>query len=133
MPATKKQRDLINDGAERIRHAVDNITWTPYGTEIIELATKEERIHRGSWGARCYSPSFSAAQSGRYFGVSPMVDFFCGKPTPSLKDCLHLRPSYVYAAKVWENYRDELNDALAGFDVAAFNELNYSSLVWVKQ
>jgi len=133
MPATKKQRELINDGAERIRHALDNRTWTAYGTELIEMATKEERIHRRSWGARDYPASFSAAQAGRYFGVSPIVDFYCGIPTPSLKDCLHLRPSYVSAAKLWENYRDELNDALAGFDVAAFYELDYVNLVEVKQ
>lgn len=133
MPATKKQKELINDGAERIRHALDNLTWTAYGTELIKLATNEERIHRSSWGARDYPASFSAAQAGRYFGVSPIVDFFCGKPTPSLKDSLHLRASYVYAAKLWENYRDELNNELAGFDVAAFNELDYVNLVEVKQ
>tara|TARA_R100000951_G_C2635721_1_gene179241 strand:- start:558 stop:959 length:402 start_codon:yes stop_codon:yes gene_type:complete len=133
MPATKKQRELINSAAEIIRHELDNRTWTAYGTALIDMATKEERIHRRSWGARDYPASFSAAQAGRYFGVSPIVDFFCGKPTPSLKDSLHLRPSYVYAAKLWENYRDELNDALVGFDVAAFNELDYVNLVEVKQ
>ena len=133
MPATKKQRELINSAAEIIRHELDNRTWTAYGTELIELATKEERIHRRSWGARDYPASFSAAQAGRYFGVSPIVDFFCGKPTPSLKDSLHLRPSYVYAATLWENYRDELNDALVGFDVVAFYELDYVNLVEVKK
>ena len=132
---TRQQKDLINKAAIYLCRELDNITWTKYATKLIDDCTKSEREHRKTWSngrqfTREYPKNFTANLAGRYQAIKYMAEFLDGSPRPEVKDLLHLKKEYVYAASVFENYRDQVNDAIGGL-VNEILELDYVKLVEV--
>ena len=128
---TKQQKDLINKAAIYLCRELDNISWNAYATKLIDDCTKSEREHRsGFCYGREYPKGFTAPLAGRYQAIRYMAEFLNGSPRPEVKDLLHLKKEYVYAASVFENYRDKVNDAIGGL-VSEILELDYVKLVEV--
>ena len=59
-----------------------------------------------------------------------MAEFLDGSPRPEVKDLLHLKKEYVYAASVFENYTEEVKNAIGGL-VSEILEMDYVKLVEV--
>ena len=57
-----------------------------------------------------------------------MAEFICRVPRPEIKDLIHLKKEYVYAASVYENYTQEVKNAIGGL-VSDILELDYVKLV----
>ncbi len=128
---TKQQKDLINKAAIYLCRELDNITWTKYATKLIDDCTKSEREHRnGFCYGREYPKGFSVPLAGKYQAIKYMAEFLDGSPRPKVKDLLHLKKEYVYAASVFENYTEEVKNAIGGL-VSEILELDYVKLVEV--
>ena len=128
---TKQQKDLINKAAIYLCRELDNITWTKYATKLIDDCTKSEREHRnGFCYGREYPKGFTAPLAGRYQAIKYMAEFLNGSPRPEVKDLLHLKKEYVYAASVFENYTEEVKNAIGGL-VSDILELDYVKIVEV--
>ena len=129
---TKQQKDLINKAAIYLCRELDHLTWNAYATKLIDDCTKSEREHRNGWcNGREYPKGFTAPLAGRYQAIRYMAEFLNGSPRPEVKDLLHLKKEYVYAASVFENYRDQDNDAIGGL-VNEILEMDYVKLVEVE-
>ena len=128
---TKQQKDLINKAAIYLCRELDNITWTKYAQNLIDDCCKSERQHRKSYcDGRKYPKGFSSEMAGRYFAIRYMAEFLNGSPRPQIKDLLHLKKEYVYAASVFENYTEEVTNAIGGL-VSDILELDHVKLVEV--
>ena len=128
---TKQQKDLINKAAIYLCRELDNISWNAYATKLIDDCTQSEREHRNVWcRGREYDKAFTKPIAGRYQAIRYMAEFLNGSPRPEVKDLLHLKKEYVYAASVFENYRDQVNDAIGGL-VNEILEMDYVKLVEV--
>ena len=124
---TKQQKDLINKAAIYLCRELDNISWNAYATKLIDDCTKSEREHRNGF---CYPKNFTANLAGKYQAIKYMAEFLDGSPRPKVKDLLHLKKEYVYAASVFENYTEEVKNAIGGL-VSEILELDYVKLVEV--
>ena len=132
---TRQQKDLINKAAIYLCRELDNISWNAYATKLIDDCTKSEREHRKTWSngrqfTREYPKGFTANLAGKYQAIKYMAEFLDGSPRPEVKDLLHLKKEYVYAASVFENYTEEVKNAIGGL-VSEILELDYVKLVEV--
>ena len=128
---TKQQKDLINKAAIYLCRELDNISWNAYATKLIDDCTKSEREHRnGFCYGREYPKGFTANLAGKYQAIKYMAEFLDEGPRPKVKDLIHLKKEYVYAASVFENYTEEVKNAIGGL-VSEILELDYVKLVEV--
>ena len=61
-----------------------------------------------------------------------MAEFLNRAPRPEIKDLLHLKKEYVYAASVFENYKEEVKNAIGGL-IPEILELDYVKLVELEE
>ena len=130
---TKQQKDLINKAAIYLCRELDYLTWNAYATKLIDDCTKSEREHRsGFCYGREYPKGFTAPLAGRYQAIRYMAEFLSRVPRPEIKDLIHLKKEYVYAASVYENYTQEVKNAIGGL-VPEILELDYVKLVELEE
>ena len=123
-----KQKTLINDCYCRLG-VLNNIAWTAYRDNMFDINRKGERKHRKTWDDRNYSRrAISVNDSARYFTcmhvIAALVD-----DTPDIESYIRLRKTIFYAHSLVANYRDEIEKSLDGFDLDAFNALDYADMV----
>jgi len=123
-----KQKTLINDCYSRLG-ALNNITWTAYRDNMFDINRKGERKHRKTWDDRNYSRrAISVNDSARYFTCMHVIDALVDD-TPNIRSYVYLRKTIFYAHSLVANYRDEIEKSLDGFDLDAFNALDYADMV----
>jgi len=123
-----KQKTLINDCYIRLG-VLNNITWTAYRDNMFDINRKGERKHRKTWDDRNYSRrAISVNDSARYFTCMHVIDALVDD-APDIKSYVYLRKTIFYAHSLVANYRDEIENSLDGFDLDAFNDLDYADMV----
>ena len=123
-----KQKTLINNCYCRLG-TLNNINWTPYRDNIFKAERKGEREHRNWCNGREYSrKAITVNDSARYFACKHILDALVKEP-PDLKSYLHLKKSIFMGHALVANYRDEIEKALNGFDLDAFDDLDYADMV----
>ena len=123
-----KQKTLINDCYSRLG-ALNNITWNRYRDDVFKVEKKYERKHRSWCNGREYSrKAITINDSARYFACKHILDALVEKP-PELKSYLHLKRSIFMGFSLVANYRDDIEKSLDGFDLDAFNALDYADMV----
>jgi hypothetical protein len=122
---TKAQKKLIADAYNSFR-GLDNITHTAYRDEIFNLEKKYEKQHRNYCSGRVFGLSVSDA--AKYWTVRHLIDAFRDPETYTTKDYLHVKKSVFNAQAVVLNYGDKMASMVEGFNVEAFDALDYSDL-----
>jgi len=123
-----KQKTLINDCYCRLG-VLNNIAWTAYRDNMFDINRKGERKHRKTWDDRNYSRrAISVNDSARYFTCMHVIDALVDD-TPDIESFVRLRKTIFYAHSLVANYRDEIEKSLDGFDLDAFNALDYADMV----
>ena len=123
-----KQKTLINDCYSRLG-VLNNITWTAYRNNMFDINRKGEREHRNWCNDRDYSRrAISVNDSARYFTCMHVIDALVDD-TPDIKSYVYLRKTIFYAHSLVANYRDDIEKSLDGFDLDAFNDLDYADMV----
>lgn len=106
---------------------LDNISTTPYLSQLHFKALTGERRHRKGNGGeyKC-----TASQAAQMFCVRTLTRYASGRsPIPSAAEMLTLRDDFVYAAQIAANYRATILKALAGHDIEWLAGLDYVKLV----
>ena len=123
-----KQKTLINDCYSRLG-VLNNVAWTAYRDNMFDINRKGERKHRKTWDDRNYSRrAISVNDSARYFTCMHVIEALV-EGTPDIKSYVYLRKTIFYAHSLVANYRDKIEKALDGFDLDAFNDLDYADMV----
>lgn len=128
----KTKLKLIREAFDRLAF-LNNIDWCNHREKLHELATAEEKSHRG-WGpefAKYHPGAISAADAGRLFAVKRVAEYLNGERMPRGKDYLHFQKSAFYAAALVHKHRKEIRKAWRGLDVKAIGALDYCEFVRV--
>ena len=130
----KKKFAELEKVFHQLSYIFQGIGWGQYFDNLYDLNCKEERIHRGhNEGYK----GLSIRSAGMYFTVKHLMEFLDGKKI-TIKDVLNLRPSYVMAGTLFENYPNEIKKAFAGearenykveIDLEAVRALDYVKLL----
>ena len=124
-----KQKTLINDCYCRLG-VLNDITWTAYRDDVFKVEKKYERKHRNTWGDRRYysRKAITINDSARYFACKHILNALVEEP-PGIKSYLHLKRSVFMGFYLVANYRDKIEKSLDGFDLGAFDDLDYADMV----
>lgn len=133
MLKTQKTTIANTDKAARaLSIALDNLSWSKYFTELVELCEEEERHHRRGGSFAQYHPHApSVKAAGRFFAAHRIGEYLNGARIPTAGDFLHFQTSAFQAAAIVSNYRAECVAALERVGISAeyLAGLNYSALV----
>lgn len=120
------ERKLIA-AAYRDLDILNNQTWNAYRDDLFDLCKAEEKQHRGSRGD---GYNASIADCARMFVVRDICAYLTGERGPlEVKDFLSYRRSCFMACALVQNYRQEIEKALAGHDVKALAALDYVEVI----
>jgi hypothetical protein len=121
------------DKAYSALDVLNNITWTSYRDKLCDMACAEERDHRKPFGRFGHPPmpkGASVVAAGKLFAVKRIAERLTGKGhQPTIADVISYQPSAIYAASLVDNYRERIEAAWAGLDVAQLAELDYCEFV----
>jgi|TARA_B100001094_G_scaffold7224_2_gene6480 hypothetical protein len=121
---TKAQKKNILDAYNAFRN-LDNLTHKPYRQEIFDLEKNYEKMHRKFCGGR---QGLSVTVAAKYWTVRHLLDAFRNPGAYTVKDCLHVKKSIIYAQSVALNYRKPFFKALDEFCVSMFDDLDYCEM-----
>jgi hypothetical protein len=122
---TKAQKKNISDAYNAFR-CLDNLTHKAYRQEIFDLEKNYEKNHRKFSNGRQYG--LSVADAAKYWTVRHLLDAFRDPEAYTVKDCLHVKKSVIYAQSVALNYRKPFFKALDEFCVPMFDDLDYCEM-----
>ena len=123
--ANANQRKTIEDAYMRLG-VLNNIDWTAYRDQLMNLEKEYERKHRNFCHGRKYG--LTVAQAAKYFTAKHIIDALNGQEY-TVADYLKIKKSVFMAQSLVANYRDKIEATLQGFDYASFAELDYSTMV----
>tara|TARA_R100000654_G_scaffold8022_1_gene19128 strand:- start:2066 stop:2488 length:423 start_codon:yes stop_codon:yes gene_type:complete len=131
MTITKKQIELIKTASRKLQHAIDHRggTWD-YVAELIQEETRQERQHRAGWCAgREYPKNFGPKIAAELFTAQHVIGFaFDYLRYPAIEDVLSLRRTYITAASIAANYREQITDAIPKYVAEEIRALDYGKL-----
>jgi hypothetical protein len=123
-----------NSAIKLIRQAYDalaplnNIQWTQYRNQCLELACIEEKAHRRT------APTdrrfgLTTTDAAKLFVVQYVASAIVNPKRLAIKDVLHTKPSAIYAASIVANHRAVCLHALKPFGLTELLALDYAELV----
>jgi len=125
MTITAQQKKTIEDAYIRLG-ALNNITWTGYRDQLVNIEKELERGHRRFCHGRSYG--LTVAQAAKYFAAKHIIDAMNGQQY-DIKSYLHVKKSCFLAQSLVANYGDTIKEAMDGFDYDSFAALDYCELV----
>lgn len=123
----------VDKASNALTYALDNISWSNYYTQLVDLCAGEEKQHRG-FGDRFksyHTDAPSVAACARFFAVHRIGQYLAGQKIPDAADYLHFQKSAFYAAGIVASYEKECREALerAGISAEYLADLDYSTFI----
>ena len=125
---TSKQKKLILSGFDRLDPlTAENIDGR---RRIYDLERKNESNHRLFCSGREYPASAPMSLTAKYWSVKHILTPLFDDPNRySVEDILDIKESIIWGQALANKYRDQLLESFKGFDLIAFNELDYVEMV----
>jgi len=124
----KKIVKKINQAYDKLRF-LDNITWTSYREDLLEMNKKDEKKHRSGDWYEFHKNSASITECSKMFVVTNIAESLLNKNKYTIRDLIRIRKSCLYAQSVVDNYKDKILEAWKDEDIEYLSKLDYVSLV----
>tara|TARA_Y100000114_G_scaffold113546_1_gene107472 strand:- start:737 stop:1159 length:423 start_codon:yes stop_codon:yes gene_type:complete len=129
MTITKEQIELIKTASRKLQHAIDYLGGgSDHIAKLIQEETRQERQHRNGWCAgREYPKNFGPKLAAELLTAQHVVGFaYDHKTHPSIEDVLSFKRTYITAASVAANYRQQITDAITQCEAEQIRALDYA-------
>ena len=129
MTITKKQIDLIKTTSRKLQHAIDyRGGGSDHIAELIREETRQERQHRNGWCAgREYPKNFGPKLAAELVTAQHVIGFaYDHLQYPVIEDVLSFKRTYITAASIAANYRQQITDAITQYEAEQIRALDYA-------
>jgi hypothetical protein len=127
MNKEQKQIKKIIDEAYGSLRCLNNITWTSYREDLLEMNKQDEKRHRFNRPSSDFEASIN--DCAKMFTVQNIAESLLKENQFNIKDLINLRKSCLYAQSVVENYKDKILEAWKDQDIKYLADLDYISLI----
>ena len=127
----KEQKEIIkriNQAYGKLR-CLNNITWTSYREDLLEMNKKDEKRHRSGDWYNFHKNSASVTECSKMFVVSDIAESLLNPDKWQIKDLLHIKKSTIFAQSLVNNYGDKIKEAWKDEDIEYLSKLDYIALV----
>lgn len=117
---------LINEGYNRL-YVLTNLSHTDYRQEMLDYErklVKDWRLRTQDTWHVSVDWLLNMTTEAKFFCVQHILNALQATEPLTIKSVLHCKDSYITAHSLVANYRDKIEEAFAGFDIEAFNNLN---------
>jgi hypothetical protein len=125
----KEQRQIkkIIEEAYSSLRCLNNITWTSYREDLLEMNKQDEKRHRFNRPSSDFEASIN--DCAKMFTVQNIAESLLKENQFNIKDLINIRKSCLYAQSVVENYKDKILEAWKDQDIKYLADLDYISLI----
>jgi hypothetical protein len=127
MNKEQKQIKKIIDEAYGSLRCLNNITWTSYREDLLEMNKQDEKRHRFNRPSSDFEASIN--ECAKMFTVQNIAESLLKENQFNIKDLINIRKSCLYAQSVVENYKDKILEAWKDQDIKYLADLDYISLI----
>jgi len=127
MNKEQKQIKKIIDEAYGNLRCLNNITWTSYREDLLEMNRQDEKRHRFNRPSSDFEASIN--DCAKFFTVQSIAESLLNENKYNIKDLINIRKSCLYAQSVVENYKDKILEAWKDQDIKYLADLDYISLI----
>ena len=127
MNKEQKQIKKIIDEAYGSLRCLNNITWTSYREDLLEMNRQDEKRHRFNRPSSDFEASIN--DCAKFFTVQSIAESLLNENKYNIKDLINIRKSCLYAQSVVENYKDKILEAWKDQDIKYLADLDYISLI----
>jgi hypothetical protein len=127
MNKEQKQIKKIIDEAYSSLRCLNNITWTSYREDLLEMNKQDEKRHRFNRPSSDFEASIN--DCAKMFTVQNIAESLLKENQFNIKDLINIRKSCLYAQSVVENYKDKILEAWKDQDIKYLADLDYISLI----
>jgi hypothetical protein len=127
MNKEQKQIKKIIEEAYGSLRCLNNITWTSYREDLLEMNKQDEKRHRFNRPSSDFEASIN--DCAKMFTVQNIAESLLKENQFNIKDLINLRKSCLYAQSVVENYKDKILEAWKDQDIKYLADLDYISLI----
>jgi hypothetical protein len=127
MNKEQKQIKKIIDEAYGSLRCLNNITWTSYREDLLEMNKQDEKRHRFNRSSSDFEASIN--DCAKMFTVQNIAESLLKENQFNIKDLINIRKSCLYAQSVVENYKDKILEAWKDQDIKYLADLDYISLI----
>jgi hypothetical protein len=127
MNKEQKQIKKIIDEAYGSLRCLNNITWTSYREDLLEMNKQDEKRHRFNRPSSDFEASIN--DCAKMFTVQNIAESLLKENQFNIKDLINIRKSCLYAQSVVENYKDKILEAWKNQDIKYLADLDYISLI----
>jgi hypothetical protein len=127
MNKEQKQIKKIIDEAYGSLRCLNNITWTSYREDLLEMNKQDEKRHRFNRSSSDFEASIN--DCAKMFTVQNIAESLLKENQFNIKDLINIRKSCLYAQSVVENYKDKILEAWKNQDIKYLADLDYISLI----
>ena len=127
MNKEQKQIKKIIDEAYGSLRCLNNITWTSYREDLLEMNKQDEKRHRFNRSSSDFEASIN--DCAKMFTVQNIAESLLKENQFNIKDLINIRKSCLYAQSVVENYKNKILEAWKNQDIKYLADLDYISLI----
>ena len=127
MNKEQKQIKKIIDEAYSSLRCLNNITWTSYREDLLEMNKQDEKRHRFNRPSSDFEASIN--DCAKMFTVQNIAESLLKENQFNIKDLINIRKSCLYAQSIVENYKDKILEAWKDQDIKYLADLDYISLI----
>jgi hypothetical protein len=127
MNKEQKQIKKIIEEAYGSLRCLNNITWTSYREDLLEMNKQDEKRHRFNRPSSDFEASIN--DCAKMFTVQNIAESLLKENQFNIKDLINIRKSCLYAQSVVENYKDKILEAWKDQDIKYLADLDYISLI----
>jgi hypothetical protein len=127
MNREQKQIKKIIDEAYGSLRCLNNITWTSYREDLLEMNRQDEKRHRFNRPSSDFEASIN--DCAKFFTVQNIAESLLNENQYNIKDLINIRKSCLYAQSIVENYKDKILEAWKDQDIKYLADLDYISLI----
>ena len=127
MNKEQKQIKKIIDEAYGSLRCLNNITWTSYREDLLEMNKQDEKRHRFNRSSSDFEASIN--DCAKMFTVQNIAESLLNENQFKIRDLINIRKSCLYAQSIVENYKDKILEAWKDQDIKYLADLDYISLI----
>ena len=127
MNKEQKQIKKIIDEAYGSLRCLNNITWTSYREDLLEMNRQDEKRHRFNRPSSDFEASIN--DCAKFFTVQNIAESLLNENQYNIRDLINIRKSCLYAQSIVENYKDKILEAWKDQDIKYLADLDYISLI----
>ena len=127
MNKEQKQIKKIIDEAYGSLRCLNNITWTSYREDLLEMNKQDEKRHRFNRPSSDFEASIN--DCAKMFTIQNIAESLLNENQFKIRDLINIRKSCLYAQSIVENYKDKILEAWKDQDIKYLADLDYISLI----